>query len=80
MGDSAMRPAQQESMSARGYGQGVAVADYDGDGDDDLLITNFEGRNVLYANQGDGTFQDRTEPCRSGRGRPLVGKRGIPGF
>ena len=47
--------------ASEGYGQGVAVADYDGDGDDDLLITNFEGRNVLYANQGDGTFQDRTE-------------------
>ena len=37
------------------------MADYDGDGDDDLLITNFEGRNVLYANQGDGTFEDRTD-------------------
>ena len=46
---------------SEGYGQGTAVADYDGDGDDDLLITNFEGRNVLYANQGDGTFEDRTE-------------------
>ena len=47
--------------ASEGYGQGVAVADYDGDGDDDLLITNFEGRNVLYANQRDGTFRDQTE-------------------
>ena len=40
----------------RAYGQGVAVADYDNDGFDDLFITNFNGPNLLYHNQGDGRF------------------------
>jgi hypothetical protein len=39
------------------WGQGVAVADYDNDGWADLLVTNF-GRNLLYRNRGDGTFQN----------------------
>lgn len=36
----------------------VAAADYDGDGDQDLYVANDFGRNVLYQNQGDGTFRD----------------------
>lgn len=30
--------------------------DYDNDGDLDLFVCNFEGRNFLYQNNGDGTF------------------------
>ena len=41
------------------YGQGAACADYDNDGDVDLYVTNF-GANVLYRNNGDGTFTDAT--------------------
>ena len=41
------------------YGQGAACADYDNDGDVDLYVTNF-GVNVLYRNDGDGTFTDVT--------------------
>ena len=41
------------------YGQGVACADYDNDGNVDLYVTNF-GANVLYRNNGDGTFTDVT--------------------
>ncbi|MBM3264801.1 MAG: VCBS repeat-containing protein, partial [candidate division Zixibacteria bacterium] len=41
------------------YGLGLAVADYDNDGDDDLFVTNF-GENVLYRNEGNGTFIDVT--------------------
>jgi len=37
------------------WGAGVSVADYDDDGWPDILVTNF-GPNVLYRNQGDGTF------------------------
>ena len=39
------------------WGAGVAVADYDADGWPDLFVTNF-GRNVLYRNRGDGTFEN----------------------
>ena len=41
------------------YGQGAACADYDNDGNVDLYVTNF-GVNVLYHNNGDGTFTDVT--------------------
>ena len=38
---------------------GVAVGDFDNDGWSDLYVTHF-GRNRLYRNRGDGTFQDIT--------------------
>lgn len=38
---------------------GVAAGDYDNDGDTDLFICN-AGPNVLYRNNGDGTFTDVT--------------------
>jgi enediyne biosynthesis protein E4 len=41
------------------YGMGVAVGDYDNDGFPDIYVTNF-GRNILYHNNGDGTFTDAT--------------------
>ena len=41
------------------YGMGVAVGDYDNDGRPDLYLTSF-GSNVLYHNNGDGTFADVT--------------------
>jgi hypothetical protein len=41
------------------YGMGVAVGDYDNDGFPDIYVTNF-GKNVLYHNNGDGTFTDVT--------------------
>jgi enediyne biosynthesis protein E4 len=47
------------------YGQGVAVADYDDDGFDDIYVTNV-GRNTLWRNLGDGTFEDVTEACGVG--------------
>ena len=39
------------------YGMGVAIGDYDEDGDLDYYITNI-GNNVLYRNNGNGTFSD----------------------
>lgn len=42
-----------------GYSLGVAVADYDNDGYQDVYVSNF-GPNVLYHNNGDGTFSDVT--------------------
>jgi hypothetical protein len=41
------------------YGMGVAAADYDNDGFTDLYVTSY-GRNVLYRNNGNGTFTDVT--------------------
>ncbi|MCH8969905.1 MAG: VCBS repeat-containing protein [Planctomycetes bacterium] len=43
-----------------GCGMGAAWGDYDNDGDLDLYVTAF-GENVLYQNQGDGTFRDVTQ-------------------
>ena len=41
------------------YGMGVAVGDYDNDGYSDLYVTSY-GKNILYHNNGDGTFSDVT--------------------
>ena len=40
------------------WGTGAAFADYDRDGHLDLYVTNRMGPNVLYHNNGDGTFID----------------------
>lgn len=54
------------------YGMGVAVGDYDNDGYPDLYVTSY-GKNILYHNNGDGTFTDVSQ--RSGiaakKGRAL---------
>jgi hypothetical protein len=43
----------------RQYGMGAATGDYDSDGDLDLFLTSF-GPEVLFRNNGDGTFSDVT--------------------
>lgn len=40
----------------RGFGQGICVGDVNQDGFPDILVANI-GRNSVYINQGDGTFQ-----------------------
>ncbi|MCA8953631.1 MAG: CRTAC1 family protein, partial [Planctomycetes bacterium] len=40
------------------WGTGASFADVDGDGDLDLYVCNLEARNLLYENQGDGTFRE----------------------
>lgn len=40
------------------FGGGVAVLDYDNDGLEDLYITGGVARDVLYKNNGDGTFTE----------------------
>jgi enediyne biosynthesis protein E4 len=49
------------------FGMGAAAADYDGDGRIDLYVTNY-GNNVLFHNNGNGTFTDVTE--KTGVGAP----------
>src|SRR5262249_52485998 len=52
---------EQAGVQGNGaYGMGVAVGDYDNDGDPDLFVTNY-GPNILYRNNGDGTFTDVTK-------------------
>ena len=43
-----------------GWASGVSVGDYNNDGFEDIFIT-YCGQNVLYRNNGDGTFTDVTE-------------------
>src|SRR5439155_920424 len=49
----------KEGPAAKAYRTGVAVGDYDNDGYLDLYVTAF-GPNILYHNNGDGTFRDVT--------------------
>jgi hypothetical protein len=42
------------------FGMGAAAGDYDADGYQDLYVTNY-GRNVLFHNNGNGTFADVTD-------------------
>jgi hypothetical protein len=54
-----------EDVSARAgivcpaFGLGIAIGDYDNDGFPDIYLDNF-GPNILYHNNGDGTFTDVT--------------------
>ncbi len=43
-----------------GIGMGCAVGDYDGDGRLDLYVTYY-GKNILFHNEGNGTFKDMTQ-------------------
>jgi hypothetical protein len=42
------------------FGMGAAAADFDGDGYQDLYVTNY-GANVLFHNNGNGTFSNITD-------------------
>ncbi len=52
------------------YGMGITIGDYDNDGYADVYLNNF-GKNLLYHNNGDGTFTDVTRQAGVA-GRELV--------
>jgi len=54
-------------MSQGYYSMGVAVGDYDNDGFEDIYVTGYGG-NILYRNNGDGTFTDVTKKAGVGAG------------
>lgn len=61
-------------ISHRGLGLAVAVGDFDNDGDPDLHIANDMEPDILYQNNGDGTFTDITDFTGTG-----YDENGIPG-
>ena len=61
-------------ITHRALGLAVAVGDYDNDGDPDLHIANDMEPDLLYQNNGDGTFTDVTDLTGTG-----YDENGIPG-
>ena len=58
-GDHFVDVTEKSGLGRHGWGQGVCVGDYDNDGWTDLYVTYY-GRNVLYRNRGDGSFEERS--------------------
>jgi enediyne biosynthesis protein E4 len=52
------------------HGMGVVWGDYDNDGWPDLFVTNDSGRNFLYNNKHDGTFEEVGMESGTGVGPP----------
>lgn len=52
---------------------GAAVADVDGDGFDDIFVTRAGLPNILYLNNGDGTFRDATTESGLAEPEPTYG-------
>lgn len=50
--------ASSAGVNDSGRGRGVAWGDYDGDGDIDLYVAQIGSANLLYQNNGNGTFTD----------------------
>jgi len=53
--------AEQAGVRNERMAKAIAWADFDSDGHPDLFVSNLNGANRLYRNQGDGTFTDVAE-------------------
>jgi enediyne biosynthesis protein E4 len=51
---------KKAGLTHAGWGQGVCAGDIDNDGYVDIFMTQW-GQNLLYRNQGNGTFHDETQ-------------------
>jgi hypothetical protein len=69
--DGTFRDVTRESgISVNAFTKAVAWGDYDRDGFADLYVSNYGQANVLYRNDGDGTFTDVT--ATAGVGGPIM--------
>jgi hypothetical protein len=56
--------SRQAGINLEGYSHGVTIADINRDGWKDIYVTNdFVSNNVLYINNHDGTFTDKSASC-----------------
>lgn len=56
--------SKEAGIYDEGYGLGIAIADVNKDGFKDIYVTNdFYGSDLLYINNGDGTFTDKAKAC-----------------
>lgn len=52
----------EAGITIEGFGLGVGISDLDQDGYPDVYVSNdFISNDIMYINQGDGTFQDRSK-------------------
>ncbi len=52
--------SKEAGILVEGYGLGVGISDINNDGWPDIYVSNdFIGNDILYINQGDGTFKDK---------------------
>lgn len=59
-------------LQATGIGQGINVLDFDADGDMDILVSSVNAPNILWENDGSGSFTDVT--ARAGIGTDRFGQ------
>lgn len=56
--------SKEAGIKEEGYGLGIAIADMNKDGWKDIYVTNdFFGSDLLYMNNGNGTFTDKAGTC-----------------
>lgn len=65
---------KQAGIKHRALGLAIAVGDYDNDGDPDIHVANDMEPDLLYQNNGDGTFTDITDFSGAG-----YDENGMPG-
>ena len=54
--------SRQANILTEGYGHGVTISDINRDGWNDIYVTNdYLSSNILYINNGDGTFTDKLQ-------------------